>query len=199
MCKAIPFSPTVQPVSLAHQNLPWELKDNFTHPTVVTVAGWGTLKEGGPTSKVLRAVRVQTLSMATCKKPYPWVREGQLCAGIFGRGGKDACQGDSGGPLWWSDGSNGKTYLVGVVSNGLGCARPDYPGNIILFTTFVLVYEMAKFIIKSFECCILNLCLPNLNFVVLSFLGVYTRVSHYFTWIQETMAASSTQLDNGSE
>jgi secreted trypsin-like serine protease len=91
---------------------------------------------------------------------------------------------------------------VGVVSNGLGCARPDYPGNIILFTTFVLVYEMALFIIKSFECCILNLCLPNLNFVVLSFLGVYTRVSHYFTWIQETMAASSTQdlngkLDNG--
>jgi trypsin len=44
-----------------------------------------------------------------------------ICGGVP-EGGKDACQGDSGGPLV-VDGD-----LVGIVSWGLSCVLPDYPG-----------------------------------------------------------------------
>jgi len=46
-----------------------------------------------------------------------------ICAG---EGGKDSCQGDSGGPMMCE--RDGMNYLCGIVSWGLGCARPNYPG-----------------------------------------------------------------------
>lgn len=44
-----------------------------------------------------------------------------LCAG-YATGGKDACQYDSGGPLVQG------SVVVGIVSWGVGCALPRYPG-----------------------------------------------------------------------
>jgi len=46
-----------------------------------------------------------------------------VCAGVPG-GGKDSCNGDSGGALVVK--KSGKQ--VGIVSWGIGCAKPDFPG-----------------------------------------------------------------------
>jgi trypsin len=56
-----------------------------------------------------------------------------ICAAVAG-GGKDACQGDSGGPLAVEG------VLVGIVSWGVGCAEPLYPGvysNVATLKSFV--------------------------------------------------------------
>jgi len=68
----------------------------------------------------------------------------QLCAGVYG-GGKgysqwfffvslfivffliDTCQGDSGGPLMLFNSSN-QWILIGLTSNGIGCAEANYSG-----------------------------------------------------------------------
>lgn len=51
----------------------------------------------------------------------------------------DACQGDSGGPLMMFTLSN-QWVLVGLVSNGIGCARADYMGvytRVAFFTDWI--------------------------------------------------------------
>ena len=48
--------------------------------------------------------------------------EGQICAAYFGKGGIDSCSGDSGGPIAISG------RLAGIVSYGLSCGTPFYPG-----------------------------------------------------------------------
>jgi len=84
-------------------------------------AGWGTTSEGGSLAASLRQVTVGVVSRATCQSNYgsSSITTNMVCAGSSGL---DSCQGDSGGPLTQSG------VLVGVVSWGIGCARPGYPG-----------------------------------------------------------------------
>ncbi|XP_017780628.1 PREDICTED: trypsin-7-like [Nicrophorus vespilloides] len=98
-------------------------------------SGWGALQEGGSSPSQLQAVKVNIVSKEDCQEAYAGtpVTDRMICAAVPG-GGKDACQGDSGGPLV----VDGK--LVGVVSWGMGCARPDYPG------VYSSVPEMRDFI-----------------------------------------------------
>jgi secreted trypsin-like serine protease len=89
---------------------------------VATVRGWGRTGELRAPSSRLREVDVPVRTEAECAKTVQGFRpDGMLCAG-YPEGGRDACEGDSGGPLT----VDGK--LVGIVSYGRGCARPDQPG-----------------------------------------------------------------------
>ncbi|RXG54128.1 Enteropeptidase [Armadillidium vulgare] len=79
----------------------------------------------------LQEVEVPLISTGECRKrtlflPLYRLTEDMFCAGYV-RGGRDACLGDSGGPLMCQK-SNGKWEVMGVTSNGYGCARPHRPG-----------------------------------------------------------------------
>lgn len=102
------------------------------------IAGWGHQQENGRLSNILQQVQLPIISNAVCKEKYEKLGRVKddiqfsdivLCAG-FTVGGKDSCQGDSGGPMMLPESKNGKFpfYQVGVVSWGLGCARPNVPG-----------------------------------------------------------------------
>jgi len=98
----------------------------------LVVAGWGTTSSGGNLATTLMKVTVPLVPRAECEDAYGSdIRDGMLCAGT---GGKDSCQGDSGGPLHSGD------TLVGVVSWGIGCAEPGYPGvytDVPYFSDFI--------------------------------------------------------------
>jgi trypsin len=96
---------------------------------VATVAGWGSLSEMGPgaSPNILQKVDVPLVDSATCNRSYSGqVSDRMICAG-FELGGKDSCSGDSGGPLVVKDPS-GQMKLIGIVSWGEGCARPNKYG-----------------------------------------------------------------------
>lgn len=123
--KPIKFSPKVQPILLPGKGE--IVPDNVE----ATVAGWGLTLENGPLSLVLMQVGVPTIAHSSVAAAYRKEgididRSAMLGAGYM-QGGKDACQGDSGGPLYVR-GAQGKPVLQGIVSFGLGCARPGLPG-----------------------------------------------------------------------
>lgn len=87
--------------------------------------GWGTLEEGGDIANTLQEVDVPIVSNDDCRSSYSTLTDNMICAGLTD-GGKDSCQGDSGGPLV---SKNGSVWVqAGVVSFGIGCARPGFPG-----------------------------------------------------------------------
>lgn len=99
-------------------------------PTMVWTAGWGATNEGSYSlPSKLRKVEVPLVAKEVCNAKQSYngdVTENMLCAG-YPTGGKDSCQGDSGGPLFVKQAS-GDFTLMGVVSWGMGCARPNKYG-----------------------------------------------------------------------
>jgi trypsin len=96
---------------------------------ITTVLGWGTTRESGSSSPLLRMVDVPVVGYARANAASAYagkIDETMLAAG-FDEGGKDSCQGDSGGPLTVV-GTDGAPILAGVVSWGKGCARAKYFG-----------------------------------------------------------------------
>ncbi|XP_066246548.1 trypsin-1-like [Euwallacea similis] len=93
------------------------------------VAGWGRIEERGDTSQILRKIAVPVWSTEQCHNSgygEQKISGNMFCAG-YEEGLIDSCQGDSGGPLQMSN-SIGDMELIGVVSWGRGCARPNLPG-----------------------------------------------------------------------
>ncbi|XP_058984784.1 trypsin 3A1-like [Musca domestica] len=110
---ALPFKLTYAKLPRANEDLP--------DGTLATISGWGGTKNPLESNAVLRAVEVPTVNRNACAQIFPTLSEQMMCAG-YTEGGKDSCQGDSGGPLFRDN------ILYGVVSWGVGCALPDYPG-----------------------------------------------------------------------
>ncbi|KAM8820314.1 transmembrane protease serine 6 [Eudromia elegans] len=114
-------SPSIQPICLP---APSHLFEPGLH---CWITGWGAIKEGGRISNTLQKVDVQLIQQDICSEAYHYmISPRMLCAG-YHKGKKDACQGDSGGPLACKEPS-GKWFLAGLVSWGMGCARPNYYG-----------------------------------------------------------------------
>ncbi|MGJ8679859.1 trypsin-like serine protease [Paraglaciecola sp.] len=96
-----------------------------------TVAGWGGrtgyIGGEGETSNfpdVLHKVDLTLLSNDECKQSIGSITDAMLCATSTLE--KGSCQGDSGGPLVID--TNTGIQQVGIVSFGIGCADPNYPG-----------------------------------------------------------------------
>lgn len=137
---SISIHPNYSPSTLAYDIAIIELTDPayYTYPVDIAnrnpvanqdhlVTGWGALSQGGSTPVDLQALYISIVPTSVCNGPKSYdgdVTGTMLCAGYMA-GGSDSCQGDSGGPL---TGGIANTLLTGLVSWGIGCALPNYPG-----------------------------------------------------------------------
>lgn len=97
------------------------------HGAPLTVAGWGTEFFGAPVIPAqLKAVDVAAVADDRCTTNglAGFQPETEICAETVAG---DSCQGDSGGPLFGNL-ADGTRVQVGIVSYGLGCATPGFPG-----------------------------------------------------------------------
>ena len=119
---AVPSQATPIQVAGADERALW------TTGREAVVSGWGLTSEDGIETDTLRAVTVSMVDDASCAGAYGGGAQTDVmvCAGAAG-GGRDSCEGDSGGPLV-APTADGWFRLVGVVSFGKGCARPEFPG-----------------------------------------------------------------------
>jgi secreted trypsin-like serine protease len=108
-----------------------------------TVAGWGAATEGGGQQRYLLKAQVPFVSDTQCGQAYSdLVPAEEICAGNWDAGGVDTCQGDSGGPMFRRDSAN-NWIQVGIVSWGIGCARPENPGVYSQVSTFASAIAAA--------------------------------------------------------
>lgn len=134
--KDIPFDDTMKPIALPQQD------EAVEDGTMLEVSGWGRTLNSNESNAKLRRAYVPKVNQQECNKAYGdygGVTERMVCAG-YKEGGKDSCQGDSGGPL----AVNGT--LFGIVSWGVGCAKPNYPG---VYSRVAAVADWASAIINS--------------------------------------------------
>ncbi|XP_077068336.1 trypsin-like [Siphateles boraxobius] len=122
LSSSVTFSDYIRPVCLAATG------SVFAAGTESWVTGWGMLQDGGTQiPDILQEVMIPIVSNSDCDNAYGGgITSNMICAGLLNQGGKDSCQGDSGGPLVSRNGSH--WIQSGIVSFGVGCADPKYPG-----------------------------------------------------------------------
>ncbi|XP_042332178.1 transmembrane protease serine 11C-like [Sceloporus undulatus] len=131
LTKRVEFTTAVHRVCLP------DASDIFPYNTDAVITGWGAVSNDGETPNVLQEATVKLIDSETCNRKEVYngaITPGMLCAGYL-EGGVDSCQGDSGGPLVVADLRN-MWYLVGIVSWGDECAKPNKPGVYTRVTYF---------------------------------------------------------------
>ncbi|XP_058865562.1 transmembrane protease serine 4 isoform X1 [Acipenser ruthenus] len=121
LSQPLTLSESVKPVCLPTYDLQMNANSRLW------VTGWGNTQEKGKLSTVLQQAEIAYLDRDVCNRPNSYaglITPRMLCAGSLD-GKVDSCQGDSGGPLVLL---RERWQLVGVVSWGTGCARPNRPG-----------------------------------------------------------------------
>ncbi|GIG67548.1 S1 family peptidase [Phytomonospora endophytica] len=108
-----------------------------------TILGWGSTCDGCAPSRQLRKAQVPYVRDDVCAEAYGgdliWAEE--ICAG-YAEGGVDFCQGDSGGPMLRKD-PGGTWRQIGIISWGIGCARPGYYGVYTQVSHFAVAIRAA--------------------------------------------------------
>ncbi|XP_050545031.1 trypsin-2-like isoform X2 [Daktulosphaira vitifoliae] len=127
--RPLTFSTYVQPICLPKTNM------QIYNKTAV-VCGWGQTAFDEEISNVLLEVAVPVWDHEECVLAFsqPIFRT-NICAAEY-EGGKDSCLGDSGGPLLMQR-SDGRWTNIGVVSWGINCAQPGFPGVYAKTTSFL--------------------------------------------------------------
>ncbi|OXB60368.1 UNVERIFIED_CONTAM: hypothetical protein H355_015896, partial [Colinus virginianus] len=131
LSKQVEFTSNIHRVCLP------EPSQTFPYNIYAVITGWGALTNDGPTPNALQEATVKLIDSDTCNREEVYdgdITPRMLCAGYL-EGGVDACQGDSGGPLVTPD-SRLMWYLVGIVSWGDECAKPNKPGVYTRVTYF---------------------------------------------------------------
>ncbi|XP_025019200.1 transmembrane protease serine 11C-like [Python bivittatus] len=123
LTKSVEFTSAIHRVCLpdSSEKIPYNID--------AVVTGWGALSNDGETPNVLQEATVKLIDSRVCNRREVYngaIKPGMICAGYL-EGGIDSCQGDSGGPLMTFD-SRKMWYLVGIVSWGDECAKPNKPG-----------------------------------------------------------------------
>uniref|UniRef100_A0A3Q2P7X5 Peptidase S1 domain-containing protein n=1 Tax=Fundulus heteroclitus TaxID=8078 RepID=A0A3Q2P7X5_FUNHE len=123
MSEPVKFTSYISPICLAAFN------STFHSGLDSWVTGWGNIgfEVPLPSPQNLMEVEVPVVGNRQCKCSYgeSSITDNMICAGLL-EGGKDSCQGDSGGPMVSKKGD--RWVQAGIVSFGIGCAEPDYPG-----------------------------------------------------------------------
>ncbi|XP_054158524.1 mite allergen Der p 3-like [Oppia nitens] len=109
--------------------------------TVLTVSGWGAIRDNGPESDRLRKTNVTVVSPSDCQKMYEKdqqiITQSMICANNLSQK-SDSCNGDSGRPLILMNGT--VPVQVGIVSFGRKCASPFFPAvytNVGYYRNFI--------------------------------------------------------------
>ncbi|XP_069123653.1 uncharacterized protein [Argopecten irradians] len=124
------------------------LPNRFPPGALCVTAGWGQNTQDGKGVRLPLHAQLPIIPPADCNAKYDALPDGHvmknfvsiddsvLCAATeSSQSGRDSCQGDSGGPLFCEDGDH--WVQAGIVSIGIGCANPDFPGIYTRISSFI--------------------------------------------------------------
>ncbi|XP_050544251.1 transmembrane protease serine 9-like [Daktulosphaira vitifoliae] len=123
---SISFNSLIQPICLPISS---DLRTKKFVKSILKIAGWGTTSYRGSQNTRLMEAPVSVFDNVECQDVYAnksiVIDERNVCAGDK-NGQTDSCRGDSGGPMVVE--VKAQHYLIGVVSFGVKCGDPNFPG-----------------------------------------------------------------------